>query len=64
MGKIYSRLGDGWVTELTETELMKDIVNGTQSAAKNAQIDPLIDDEINHLFDICKSGDKGRKTEA
>ena len=58
MKKFYSRLGDGWVTELTEVELMKDIVDGTQAAEKNAKIDPLSDDEINHLFDICKSGDK------
>ena len=46
MTKIYSRLGDGWVTELTEAELMKDIVDGTQAAADNAKIDVLSDDTL------------------
>lgn len=58
MAKIFSRTGDGWATELTEAELMKDIVDGTRDAAENARIAPLSDDEIDHLYDICKSGDK------
>jgi len=55
MQKIFSRLGDGWAIELTEAELMKDIVNGSTKAAGDAGIAPLSDDETNHLFDICKN---------
>ena len=55
MQKIFSRLGDGWAIELTEAELMKDIVDGSTKAADDAGIAPLSDDETNHLFDICKN---------
>jgi dimethylamine---corrinoid protein Co-methyltransferase len=58
MAKIFSRLGDGWVTELSEAQLMQDIVDGTRQAAENAKIDILSDDEIHHLHDICKSEEK------
>jgi len=58
MTKIYSRMGDGWATELSEAELMADIVGGTRDAAENATIDPLFDDEIDYLFDICCAGDR------
>ena len=34
MSKIYSRLGDGWATELTEAELMKDIVDYSYKPSK------------------------------
>ena len=36
MQKIFSRLGDGWAIELTEAELMKDIVAGSTKAADDA----------------------------
>ena len=55
MKKIFSRLGDGWAIELTEAELMKDIVDGSTEAARDAGVDPLSDDNINHIFDICKN---------
>jgi dimethylamine--corrinoid protein Co-methyltransferase len=55
MQKIFSRLGDGWAIELTEAELMRDIVDGSTKAATDAGIAPLSDDETNHLFDICKN---------
>ncbi len=55
MTKIFSRLGDGWATELTESELMQDIEEGTQEAAENANVAPLNPSEIDHLYDICKS---------
>ena len=63
MTKIYTRLGDGWATELTEAELMQDIVDGTQAAAENARIDSLSSEEVDHLFDICKSGDRRTSVE-
>ena len=55
MKKIFSRLGDGWRIMLTEAELMNDIVEGSTLAARDANIDPLSDDDIKHLFDICKN---------
>lgn len=55
MQKIFSRLGDGWAIELTEAELMTDIVEGSAIAARDADIDPLSDDDIKHLFGICKN---------
>ena len=58
MAKIFSRTGDGWVTKLTEAELMNDIVEGTREAAEYGKIAPLSDEEIAHLFDICKSVEK------
>ena len=55
MQKIFSRQGDGWAVELTEAELMQDIVDGSNDAADAAGIAPLSDDEIKHLFNICKN---------
>lgn len=55
MHKIFSRMGDGWATELTEAALMQDIVDGSTVAADAAGIAPLSDDEINHIFDICRN---------
>lgn len=48
-------MGDGWAIELTEAALMQDIVDGSTTAADAAGITPLDDDEINHIFDICKN---------
>ena len=36
MQKVFSRMGDGWATELSEAELMKDIVDGSARAAGDA----------------------------
>jgi dimethylamine--corrinoid protein Co-methyltransferase len=55
MQKVFSRQGDGWAIELTEAQLMQDIVDGSSQAADAAGIAPLSDDEINHIFDICKN---------
>jgi dimethylamine--corrinoid protein Co-methyltransferase len=55
MQKVFSRQGDGWAIELTEAQLMQDIVDGSSQAADVAGIAPLSDDEINHIFDICKN---------
>jgi dimethylamine--corrinoid protein Co-methyltransferase len=61
MQKIFSRLGDGWAIELTEAELMTDIVAGSTKAADDAGIAPLSDDETTHLFDICKNVHKDNR---
>ena len=55
MAKIFSRLGDGFATFLTEAELMKDLEGGTQDASERGNVQVLSDEEIRHLFEICKS---------
>ena len=54
MSKIFSRMGDGFATFLTEAELRKDLEEGTQNASEMGNIPRLTDDEINHLYDICE----------
>jgi dimethylamine--corrinoid protein Co-methyltransferase len=55
MSKVFARLGDGFATEISEAELMKDIEDGTREASERAKIPPLSQDEIKHLFEICKN---------
>jgi len=52
MGKILQRFGDGYLHEMTDAELERDIEEGTKDAAKRAKVPPLSEDEIKHLFDI------------
>ena len=52
MEKIRTRMGDGSFIELTGGELKNDLEEGTQNAATAGEIDPLSQDEIDHLFDI------------
>lgn len=52
MQKIYSRMGDGSVVELSESEIKQDLEEGTRDAAERAKISPLSRDELAHLFDI------------
>ena len=55
MGKILTRMGDGFLSEMTEGELQKDIEEGTKDAAERAGVPPLSADELKHLFDIYRS---------
>lgn len=55
MKKIRTRLGDGSFIELTPGDLRKDLEEGTQNAATAGEIDPLTQDELDHLFDIFSS---------
>ena len=55
MSKVFARLGDGFATEISEAELMKDIEDGTREASERAKVPPLSQDEIKHLFEICKN---------
>ena len=52
MQKMRTRMGDGYLTEMTESELKKDIEEGTGDAAESAQISPLSQDESDHILDI------------
>ena len=55
MGKIRTRMGDGFLSEITEGELQRDIEEGTQDAAERAGVPPLGADEMKYLFDIYRS---------
>lgn len=54
MGKILTRRGDGIPVELTEAQLMEDLITGTQDAADRGKIDPVTQDELDHMADIFK----------
>jgi dimethylamine--corrinoid protein Co-methyltransferase len=45
-------MGDGTLTEMTESELERDLDEGTRDAAEKAEIPPLTESEKKHLFDI------------
>jgi len=55
MQKIYTRMGDGSVIELSESELKRDLEEGTRDAAERAKVSPLSKDELAYLFDIYSS---------
>ncbi len=55
MGKIITRMGDGFLTEMTESNLRKDLEEGTKDASERAGIPPLSEDELRHLFEIYKA---------
>ncbi len=52
MEKIVTRMGDGTLTEMSESELKEDFEAGTQDAAERGEVSPLAQDELKHLFDI------------
>ncbi len=54
MGKILTRYGDGSFVELTETQLMEDLIAGTEDAADRGKIAPMTQDEMDRLADIFK----------
>jgi dimethylamine--corrinoid protein Co-methyltransferase len=55
MKKYLVRMGDGFLVELGEAEIRKDLEEGTKDAAERAAVPPLSEDELNHLFDIYSS---------
>ena len=58
MQKIYTRMGDGSVTELTESELRRDLEEGSNHAAERAKIPPLSEDDLQRLLELYKCPDK------
>jgi len=52
MGKIKTRLGDGFRVEMTEAEVREDLEVGTKDAAERAGVSPLSDDELKYLYEI------------
>ncbi len=58
MQKIYTRMGDGSVTELSESELRRDLEEGSWHAAERAKILPLSEDDLRRLLELYKCPDK------
>ena len=58
MQKIYTRMGDGSVTELSESELRRDLEEGSRHAAERARILPLSEDDLRRLLELYKCPDK------
>jgi len=56
--KIYTRMGDGSVTELSESELRRDLEEGSRHAAERAKIPPLSEDDLRRLLELYKCPDK------
>ena len=53
--RIPTRLGDGSLVELTRAEIEADLHAGSEAAAKRAKVEPLGQDELDHLLDIFTS---------
>jgi len=58
VAKIITRMGDGWIIEIDEAVLKQDLLDGAQDAAEKGAIDPLSQDELEYLGEICRSGNK------
>ena len=52
MGKIKTRMGDGFKIEMSADEVRKELETGTQDAAERANVPSLGDDELGYLFDL------------
>jgi len=55
MGKILTRYGDGTPVELDESDVMRDLEDGTRDAAERGNIPELSKEELQHLLDIFSS---------
>jgi dimethylamine---corrinoid protein Co-methyltransferase len=53
--RIPTRLGDGSLVELTRAEIEADLVAGSEAAVKRAKVEPLPQDDLDHLLDIFTS---------
>ena len=52
MTTIGTRMGDGYVVELTPDELRHDLVEGSEDAARRGKVPALDEREIDYLFDL------------
>jgi dimethylamine---corrinoid protein Co-methyltransferase len=50
---VVTRMGDGSFVSMSEEEIKADLEVGMQDAVKRGKIDPLNEDEIDYLADIC-----------
>ena len=53
--RIPTRLGDGSLVELTRAEIEADLHAGSEAAVKRAKVEPLPQDDLDHLLDIFTS---------
>ena len=53
--RIPTRLGDGSLVEMTRAEIEADLNAGSELAAKRAKVEPLPQDDLDHLLDIFTS---------
>jgi dimethylamine--corrinoid protein Co-methyltransferase len=53
--RIPTRMGDGFMVEMTRGELRADLEDATREAARKAKCPPLARDELDHLLDIYAS---------
>jgi len=53
--RIPTRLGDGSLVELTRGQIAADLSAGSEAAVKRARVEPLTQDELDHLLDIFTS---------
>ena len=55
MGKIMTRMGDGFPVEMSESEVRSDLEAGTEDAADRGKIAPLSKEELQYLYDLFAS---------
>jgi dimethylamine---corrinoid protein Co-methyltransferase len=53
--RIPTRLGDGSLVAMTRAEVEADLYAGSEAAVKRAKVEPLTQDELDHLLDIFTS---------
>lgn len=53
MDRFVTRMGDGYLTEMSRDEIKADLEEGTQDAARKGKIPPLGEDELTRLLEIC-----------
>ncbi len=58
MKKFHTRMGDGYSFEMTEAEIKQDIEDGTRDASERAEVSPLTEDDLRHLFEIVSCPDR------
>ena len=55
MKKIFTRFGDGTTVEMTESEVIRDLEEGSADAADRGNIPGLSKEELQYLFDVFSS---------
>lgn len=53
MKKYFTRLGDGAGEWMNESDIRRDLEEGTKDAAKRGKTTPLTDDELQYCFEVC-----------
>ena len=56
--QVPTRMGDGSLVDMTRSQIRAEIEDGTQAAAKRGKVEPLAQDELDHLLDIFASASR------